>query len=251
MNVPEVLQGSDDINDWYTERGVQDAQIHLIMMRNGTQAQQNQARRFYEQVKLGYNEKELGPSPKIRHLEEKYLTIDYRLQSMQNYLGLNEESQPILDAPPDLGSEGLNRIISFMTQRFDAIEGRFEGRFDAIEGRFDALESRFDTLESRFDLLEKRENSTSARFDNKFKAGGGAPGTTNAYKPIINNEYKYPSDNLLEDITSLRQLNDLNASDITKYLNFYGLSTSGSLQDKKLRLMLFIGINIEFLQTPV
>ena len=49
-----------------------------------------------------------------------------------------------------------------MESRFDAMEAKFDAKFDAVEGKFDAVEARFEAMEGRFEAME-------GKFDAKFE----------------------------------------------------------------------------------
>ena len=49
--------------------------------------------------------------------------------------------------------------------RFDAMDAKFEARFDGLEPRFDGLEPRFDAMDAKFDGLEPRFDAIDAKFD--------------------------------------------------------------------------------------
>ena len=62
--------------------------------------------------------------------------------------------------------ELLTEIKSTQTEhseRFDAIEQRFEGRLDGIDGRLDGIDQRFDGMDQRFDGIDHRLDGIEQR----------------------------------------------------------------------------------------
>lgn len=159
---------------------------------------------------------------------------DQRVTRLSNYLALDDEDMPLEAIPPDLGDERLNRLVSFLNYKFNA-----------IDVRFNAMDERFDAMDGKFDLLERRVSSVTARFENKFKGAGGEANTPHSYSPIINGFNQYPHENQLDSITSLDQIEHFNGNVANSYLEFYGLSTRGNLQDRRNRLIEYIGIDAE------
>ena len=199
------------------------------------------AKRFFEQVKDGYHEKEFGPPPKVRNIERDIQMTDQRVTRLSNYLAPDDEDMPLEAIPPDLGDERLNRLVSFLNYKFNAIDARFNG----MDERFDAMDVRLNAMDEKFDLLERRVSSVTARFDNKFKGVGGEENTPHSYSPIMNGSNHYPHENGLDKIMSLHQIDYFNGSVAKSYLECYGLNTRGSIRNRKNRLIKFLGIDTE------
>lgn len=241
LTVPEELE-LQGIDDWYTKEGVYGANAYYCKSKKeGVPTEVKVAKRFFEQVKDGYHEKEFGPPPKVRKIERDIQMTDQRVTRLSNYLALDDEDMPLEAIPPDLGDERLNRLVSFLNYKFNAIDERF----NAIDVRFNAMDERFDAMDGKFDLLERRVSSVTARFENKFKGAGGEANTPHSYSPIINGFNQYPHENQLDSITSLDQIEHFNGNVANSYLEFYGLSTRGNLQDRRNRLIEYIGIDAE------
>lgn len=55
-----------------------------------------------------------------------------------------------------------------LTERFDAIDVRFEGvdrRFDAIDIRFEGVDRRFDSIDERLESVNRRFDETDRKID--------------------------------------------------------------------------------------
>jgi hypothetical protein len=50
-------------------------------------------------------------------------------------------------------------FVRVVRSEIGRLEGRFEGRFQAIESRFDAVDARFDAVDARFDTVNARIDS--------------------------------------------------------------------------------------------
>ena len=63
-------------------------------------------------------------------------------------------------------------FLDRMDARFDAIEKRFEDRFDMVDARFDAVNNRIDAVEKRFedrfDMVDARIDVVEKRFEDRF-----------------------------------------------------------------------------------
>ena len=74
----------------------------------------------------------------------------------------------------DASINGLSVKVDALETKYDARFDTLENRFDALEtkydARFDTLENRFDTLENRFDALENRFDTLEAKYDARFDA---------------------------------------------------------------------------------
>ena len=66
--------------------------------------------------------------------------------------------------PPSRDRPATGRDIDGVLAAMNAMDARFEARFDAIEGRFDAMEGRFDAMDARFDAMEGRFGAMDVRF---------------------------------------------------------------------------------------
>ena len=73
--------------------------------------------------------------------------------------------------------DALEGTIVAMDKRSNAMEAKFEARFDAmgadLEAKFGTLDSRFETVERRLDAIDSRFEVTDARFeavDHRFDA---------------------------------------------------------------------------------
>lgn len=257
LRVPEDLILDERVDNWYTKEGVYGAHAYYRRSKKGGVSTQIKiAKRFFEQVKDGYHEHEFGPPPKVRKIERDLQMTEQRVTRLSNYLALDDQDRPVQALPPDLGDERLNRLVSFLSfnfqaidSKFDAIKEDFNSKFDAAKqdsnSKFDAVNRRFDAVNRRFDGLDRRVNSVTARFENRFKEKGGEDNTPQAYDPIINRSNQYPHENELNKITSVNQINRFTDHQVIRYLEFYGLNTEGTLQEKKLRLIEFLGINVE------
>lgn len=122
-----------------------------------------------------------------------------------------------------------------INERFDRVERSSNERFDRVERNIDDLKR-----ENNNSLIQRV--SSSGRFKNQLKGAGGRLGTSSAYFPIANDENKYPSEQGLELLTSIEQLNPMNSTRINEYLRFYGLSTVGNLEERKYNLLRYIGV---------
>lgn len=69
--------------------------------------------------------------------------------------------------------------------------------------------------------------------------------TPHSYSPIINGSNRYPHENNLDAITSLDQIDRFSGNVANSYLEFYGLNTRGNVQDRRNRLIEYLGINVE------
>jgi len=156
---------------------------------------------------------------------------EQRVTRLSNYLALDDEDMPVEALPPDLGDQRLNLLVSFLNYNFQVMKEDSDSKFDAVN--------------SRFDNLDRRVNSLTARFENRFKERGGDNNSPQAYEPIVNRLNQYPQERELNRITSLNQINRFTDHQTTGYLHFYDLNEDGTLQEKKLRLIEFLGINVE------
>lgn len=65
LTVPEELE-LQGIDDWYTKEGVYGANAYYCKSKKeGVPTEVKVAKRFFEQVKDGYHEKEFGPPPRL------------------------------------------------------------------------------------------------------------------------------------------------------------------------------------------
>ena len=78
-----------------------------------------------------------------------------------------------------------------------------------------------------------------------FQGEGGSIGTSSAYYPLVDDVGKFPEEVGLDPLTSLSQIDSMNSTMIQPYLRFYKLSTTGSIGEKRTRLMKFIGVSHE------
>ena len=80
---------------------------------------------------------------------------------------LDEAIRPLnarLDAV-ELGIQALDRKFE---ARFETVDGKFvtiDQRFEAIDQRFEAVDRRFDAVDRRFDAVDQRFESTDAKID--------------------------------------------------------------------------------------
>ena len=85
-----------------------------------------------------------------------------------------------LHAKVDALDEKFDAKFDSLDARIDALDGKFDAKFDALDGKFDAkfdsLGARINTLdgkfEAKFDSLGARINALDGKFDAKFNALG-------------------------------------------------------------------------------
>mmetsp|Transcript_6755 Transcript_6755/g.8549 ORF Transcript_6755/g.8549 Transcript_6755/m.8549 type:complete len:258 (+) Transcript_6755:11-784(+) len=232
LTIPEDLVLDERVDNWYTKEGVYGANAYYCKSKKGgVPTHIKNAKRFFEQVKDGYHEQEFGPPPKVRKIERDLQMTEQRVTRLSNYLALDDEDMPVEALPPDLGDQRLNLLVSFLNYNFQVMKEDSDSKFDAVN--------------SRFDNLDRRVNSLTARFENRFKERGGDNNSPQAYEPIVNRLNQYPQERELNRITSLNQINRFTDHQTTGYLHFYDLNEDGTLQEKKLRLIEFLGINVE------
>ncbi|CUM68588.1 uncharacterized protein PRCAT00006315001 [Priceomyces carsonii] len=131
---------------------------------------------------------------------------------------------------------------------FKAETGEFKaemGEFKAEMGEFKAEMGEFKSeTNGRLANIEVMSKNSVARFENQFKGRGGHRNSLEAYHSISNIENKIPEELGLPPLTSLAQIQQLSRG-LESYLNFYKMLTSGLLEDKRERLIRYIGINVE------
>ena len=119
------------------------------------------------------------------------------------------------------------------------------GEFKDEMGEFkdEMKEFRIET-NRRLANLEMSNKNLSSRFDNQFKGRGGNRNSPDAYDPISNSDYRTLADAGVSPLTSLAQIEQLTRG-LNSYLEFYKLLTTGLVQDKRERLIRYIGANAE------
>jgi uncharacterized protein (DUF3084 family) len=64
--------------------------------------------------------------------------------------------------------EELKSLHTLTTERFEAVEKRFEAidrRFEEVEKRFEAIDRRFEAIDKRFEAMNKRFEEVDRRFE--------------------------------------------------------------------------------------
>ncbi|CUM68546.1 uncharacterized protein PRCAT00006272001 [Priceomyces carsonii] len=234
FSIPQGIEGPEELSDWYTDQGVDLANLYYLKMKTqGTAFQADTAQVFFEHVKSGNYERKFGPSPELRKVIISSARNENNLEGVNDRLLVNPDGT-YREGTVDLGDNRLNLMMSFINEKFEGINEKFEG-----------INRRFDVIDRKIERIEKQLRSTSSRFDNKFKAQGGRPGSADAYEQIANRVGLYPSDENLDDLTSLAQVDRLRGRQLKRFLEFYGLSTEGRERQKRDRLLQYIGVNME------
>ena len=74
-----------------------------------------------------------------------------------------------LHAKVDALDEKFDAKFDSLDARIDALDGKFDAKFDSLGARINALDGKF---EARFDSLDARINALDGKFDAKFNALG-------------------------------------------------------------------------------
>ncbi|CUM67051.1 uncharacterized protein PRCAT00004740001 [Priceomyces carsonii] len=158
------------------------------------------------------------------------MDIKENVQRINGHLTLSSEGRYRGTAPVDLGNDALNHLMALINQRFDNMER--------------ATAEKFDNMNQEIRYLVRQQNSSSARAENKFKGRGGEIESPSAYKDIANKDNKLPIDEGLERLHSMDQINSMTGPTVNNYLRFYDIATSGQVQERKKRLLQFVGVNV-------
>ena len=82
-----------------------------------------------------------------------------------------------MDAKFEARFDGLEPRFDAMDAKFDGLEPRFDAmdaKFDGLEPRFDAIDARFQALEPRFDAIDAKLESQHREFSTRFNVLFGA-----------------------------------------------------------------------------
>ena len=195
--------------------------------------------------------------------------ISLNVERMNEYLFLNPDgTRSAHEQAPDLGNGVLNQMMTYIVRISNSLEefkndmrefkdemeefidemGEFKdemGEFKDEMGEFkdEMKEFRIET-NRRLANLEMSNKNLSSRFDNQFKGRGGNRNSPDAYDPISNSDYRTLADAGVSPLTSLAQIEQLTRG-LNSYLEFYKLLTTGLVQDKRERLIRYIGANAE------
>lgn len=224
------------------------------------------AEKFYKQTKKLYEDKFTDPGYQTRKLaafvSDMGLKVDGIYENIQRLNGMLFLSSTGADLgyeqAPDLGSEALNQLMTAITRVSNELRAfrqetmgemnglRAEmGEFKAEMSEFKAEMGEFKSeTNGRLANIEVMSKNLVARFENQFKGRGGHRNSLEAYHSISNIENKIPEELGLPPLTSLAQIQQLSRG-LESYLNFYKMLTSGLLEDKRERLIRYIGINVE------
>lgn len=171
LQVPQGLEGPDDINLWYNLQGVAKANVfYHTRMVDGNSNQINEAKRFRDQLENAYHEAEIGSSPKVRKLRESTISIHQNMQRVNDYLYLSLEGETRQGQLEDLGDERLNRMLLLLDSRFQRMERRMER---IMERGMDVMKRDMDVMKrdmnEGFTKLEKQLKNSTYRMENKLK----------------------------------------------------------------------------------
>lgn len=181
--------------------------------------------------------------------------ISLNVERMNEYLFLNPDgTRSAHEQAPDLGNGVLNQMMTYIVRISNSLEEfkndmrEFKdemGEFKDEMGEFkdEMKEFRIET-NRRLANLEMSNKNLSSRFDNQFKGRGGNRNSPDAYDPISNSDYRTLADAGVSPLTSLAQIEQLTRG-LNSYLEFYKLLTTGLVQDKRERLIRYIGANAE------
>ena len=245
----------------------------------------SRAQKFYacvvrnnEDYELGGNRKRIKYGKAVADLSKSLLLTMNRIT---DYLYLTPTGETQQEHAPNTGNDVLNQIVQLiqrtdnkisdlgresnerfdslkresnerfdnMNERFDSFKRESNERFDSLKResneRFDNMNERFDNQDLKLDHMSRQLTVITARSRNSFQGEGGSVGTSSAYYPLVDDEGKFPEEVGLDPLTSLSQIDSMNSTMIQPYLRFYKLSTTGSIGEKRTRLMKFIGVNHE------
>lgn len=239
------ILSSMDIDEHYTPKGVLAAREIDIITRNVA------SKRFKKQVKMGCDEKLIGPSPLVRtlyfNLKNALPLIRKNLKNINKYLFLDETGMPQKESI-DTGNDQSNRILHLVRGEVNGIKAELKQDMVELKQDMVAMEERLNTKISeqgtKINIIAGHVENHNARFENKFRGDGATH--RNPYLPITNKDGKKLADDGLDEITHFSQIEHCPDSLLKKYLKFYGLNLSGTESAKKDRLGTYIGINYEF-----
>lgn len=174
--------------------------------------------------------------------------ISLNVERMNEYLFLNPDgTRSAHEQAPDLGNGVLNQMMTYIVRISNSLE---EFKNDMREFKDEMGEFKDEMKEFRIETnrrlanLEMSNKNLSSRFDNQFKGRGGNRNSPDAYDPISNSDYRTLADAGVSPLTSLAQIEQLTRG-LNSYLEFYKLLTTGLVQDKRERLIRYIGANAE------
>ena len=249
--VPSDVDGPTSIENWYTRDHVAAALLYYAHTRNNARDEDvlSRAQKFYacvvrnnEDYELGGNRKRIKYGKAVADLSKSLLLTMNRIT---DYLYLTPTGETQQEHAPNTGNDVLNQIVQLIQRTDNKISdlGRESNeRFDSLKRESN---ERFDNQDLKLDHMSRQLTVITARSRNSFQGEGGSVGTSSAYYPLVDDEGKFPEEVGLDPLTSLSQIDSMNSTMIQPYLRFYKLSTTGSIGEKRTRLMKFIGVNHE------
>ncbi|CUM68590.1 uncharacterized protein PRCAT00006317001 [Priceomyces carsonii] len=222
-------------------------QPKFFILKQNRQDEIEDAERFLKRVEQGFQERKYGPTPELIELIEKYSRLERIVMNYNRRFGLNDDGTD-REGMVDLGDGRLNRMLSLITGQINQLKDEMNTKFRAMNDKFLTMDDKFQAMDQRLKNIEKHQINTQSRFENKFKGPGGDIGSFDAYKPISNDLGQFPEELNLLNLSSDSQINLFSATNVNRYLRFYGLSSEGNLSAKRLRLLQYIGVNVE--KTP-
>ena len=279
LSRPSEIEGPTDPLEWTEATLLNRALYYFAATQVESRDEQKivYAKKFYEQTRKLYEDKLADPGFKTRKLAKfalnmglKLTDVSQNVQRVNNHLFLNSDGTYTgSEQSADLGNEALNQLMICITRVGDELRefkneirqeikqevgglrqemkqevGGLKQEVGGLKQEVGGLKQEMGEVKCRLENLEKRALNFDLRFENQFKGRGGYRVSLDAYHSIYNSENQLPTDVGLAPLTSLAQIEQLSRG-IDSYLTFYKLLTSGLLEDKRERLIRYIGVNVE------
>ncbi|KZF18929.1 hypothetical protein L228DRAFT_264059 [Xylona heveae TC161] len=133
-------------------------------------------------------------------------------------------------------ASSIQQLVTMM-QNVQSTLSEVNQRLNRIENRIDAIESRMDRMETRMDRLET--SIVAADLNSRARVYNSAIAFDHiAIEPLRTRMNSVPSN----FPTTLRDLNAMTTAGVRTLLGQYELETTGTLDDRRRRLLTFLGI---------